>query len=318
MKYTMLRKFTFKNKNFEVVRDSKLLCTVKTEPSKEYKNRYEYINIFTFLPSQIWYAVFYRVKFSNIFDREYTCSVEPDPNLAQGYLIYLTDNKTMDKRLFAQLIYQLVGTNDYLYTIVIGQKLYQVRSSDLMNRHLTIVDTMQTNDSSRTFYPETLFEVLDSFSKSTEKYHILINDYKCQYAYLAIVVLFYLHECTKHKSWITMTGKKLFGVFLIYLCLNNQDSRMSQLQENNFKKFLNKILIKQNQIDYKYTYIMCFVLSSLLSLNNTSDNNFHLYLIIYADVVWIIRTFLFCSLLMRLFNCDGIKPELFTSIKDSF
>lgn len=60
---------------------------------------------------------------------------------------------------------------------------------------------------------------------------------------------------------------------------------MSQLQENNFKKFLNKILIKQNQIDYKYTYIMCFVLSSLLSLNNTSDNNFHLYLIIYADVV---------------------------------
>ncbi|CAF3653876.1 unnamed protein product [Adineta steineri] len=95
----------------------------------------------------------------------------------------------------AQLSYEVCSYNNYLYTIIIGRKLYKVRSCDLKDRRLTIVDAIQSNDSSTINCPKTLFQVIDSFTKSNKKYHVTINDTKWQYIYLAITILLDLHEC---------------------------------------------------------------------------------------------------------------------------
>ncbi|CAF0854995.1 unnamed protein product [Rotaria sp. Silwood1] len=184
MKYTITRTFSLKNEKFEIACDIKPLCTVKASPSKEYKDRYN-------------------VKFSNAingFTGEKICIVEPDPSQPQSYLIFLNNDETNETSLFGQLSYQLCSYDNYFYTIVIGQKLYQVRSRDLKDRRLTIVDRLQSNDSSFIYCPETLFQVLDSFSKSNKKYHVIIKDKKCQYGYLAIIILLYLHECKQNIS----------------------------------------------------------------------------------------------------------------------
>ncbi|CAF2620148.1 unnamed protein product [Rotaria sp. Silwood2] len=184
MKYTITRTFSLKNDKFEVACDLKPLCTVKASLSKEYKDRYN-------------------VKFSNeikVFTGDKICIVEPNPSQPQSYLIFLNNDQTNEKILFGQLSYQLYSYDNYLYTIVIGQKLYQVRSCDLKDRRLTIVDRFQSNDSSVIHCPETLFQVLDSFSKSNKTYHVIIKDKKWQYGYLAIIILLYLHECKRNIS----------------------------------------------------------------------------------------------------------------------
>ncbi|CAF4369792.1 unnamed protein product, partial [Rotaria sp. Silwood2] len=43
-------------------------------------------------------------------------------------------------------------------------------------------------------YPETLFQVIDSFSKTTKKYHVNIHKKEWQLGYLAITILLHLHE----------------------------------------------------------------------------------------------------------------------------
>jgi hypothetical protein len=137
----------------------------------------------------------YSIKLSNPINKyigEDICIVEPDPKQSHSYIIYLKNDK---KTLFGQLFYQFCGYNNYLYTIIIGEKLYQVRSSDLKDRRLTIIDTVQSNN-----YPKTLFQVVDSFLKSNKNYHVTINDEKCQYGYLAIVILLDLHECKRNIS----------------------------------------------------------------------------------------------------------------------
>jgi len=135
------------------------------------------------------------MKLSNPINKyigEDICIVEPDPKQSHSYIIYLKNDK---KTLFGQLSYQFCGYNNYLYSIIIGEKLYRVRSSDLENGLLTIIDTAKSNDR-----PKTLFEVVDSFSKLNEKYHVTINEKKWQYGYLAIVILLDLHERKRNVS----------------------------------------------------------------------------------------------------------------------
>jgi hypothetical protein len=90
-------------------------------------------------------------------------------------------------------MYKYIGYNNNLYTIIVGQKLYQVRSCDLKDRRLAIVDTVQS------YSPETLFEVTDPFSKSNKKYHVIINDKESQCGYLAFVILLDLHEFKRNN-----------------------------------------------------------------------------------------------------------------------
>ncbi len=41
MKYTITRTFSLKNEKFQIICDSKSLCTAKATPSKEYKGQYK-------------------------------------------------------------------------------------------------------------------------------------------------------------------------------------------------------------------------------------------------------------------------------------
>ncbi len=126
--------------------------------------------------------------------------MEPDPNNARNYFIYIQTNESNEKTLFGQLGYELCSYDNYLYTIVIGRKLYKVRSCDLKDRRLAIIDLIEQNNSSqseissRNLSPETLFQVIDSFSKTNKNYHVTINDKEKQLGYLAIVILLDLHE----------------------------------------------------------------------------------------------------------------------------
>lgn len=143
------------------------------------------------------------INISSKSDEDEFCVVEPDPNTPQTYIIY-TENADSNKRnSFGRLSYELCGYNNYLYTLVIGRKLYQVRSCDLKNRCLAIIDILEQNNSAkRDQYstlqcPETLFQVIDSFSKSNKTYHVTINDKEVQLGYLAIAILLDLHECKR-------------------------------------------------------------------------------------------------------------------------
>ena len=128
------------------------------------------------------------------------CIVDPDPDKPQNYLIYSTENQSSKKTLFGQLFYQFCNYDNYIYTIIIGQKLYQVKSSDLKHRRLVIIDVIQPNNSSnenentRLSCPETLFQVTDSFSKSNQQYHVNVHDKEWPLGYLAITILLHLHE----------------------------------------------------------------------------------------------------------------------------
>jgi hypothetical protein len=137
---------------------------------------------------------FYSLRFSNLID-ECFCIVESDPNVLHSYLIYSINNQTDEKILFGRLSYEISHyDNDYTYTIIIGQKLYRVRSSDLKYCRLTIIDTIQMNGN----YSETLFELIDSFSKSNDKYHVIIHDKEWPLGYLALTILLHLHESQRN------------------------------------------------------------------------------------------------------------------------
>ena len=133
MKYTIKRTFALRNKKFEIIRDSKTLCTAKATSSKEHQGRYH-------------------IKLSNLVDKytgDFICLVEPDRNEARKYLIYLQNGRTEEKILFGQLMYQPCGYNNDLYRIIIRQRLYRIRSSDLKDRRLTITDAFQSTNASR-------------------------------------------------------------------------------------------------------------------------------------------------------------------------
>ncbi len=137
----------------------------------------------------------------NKYNGENSCTVEPDPECSKSYCIYLKNDKKKDEKILAgQLCYRPCGYNNYLYTIVIGQKLYEVQSCDLKNRGLTILDTIKSNNSSTMNYAKTLFQVIDTFSKSNKKYHLTINDKQRQYVYLAITILLDLHERKQNST----------------------------------------------------------------------------------------------------------------------
>ena len=125
------------------------------------------------------------------------CVIEPDSKTPRNYLIYKKNDKLNTKSLFGRLSYEFSHNNDYLYTFLIGEKLYRVRSYDLRNRRLTIIGTIEFNSpvQSNENSPETLFEVIDLFSESTKVYHVTVNDKKEHLGYLAIVILLDLHEC---------------------------------------------------------------------------------------------------------------------------
>ncbi|CAF2748936.1 unnamed protein product [Rotaria sp. Silwood2] len=164
---------------------SKTVYAVKATPSKEHKGQF---NV------QISNPI------SKYINNEY-CVIEPDSKTPRNYLIYIVNDESNKKTLFGQLFYEICIYNNCLYTIVIGRKLYKVRSSDLKDRRLAIIDTFEQNNPSKldqypTFQcPQILFQVIDTFSKSNKAYHVTINDKEQHLGYLAIVILLDLHEC---------------------------------------------------------------------------------------------------------------------------
>ncbi|CAF4231795.1 unnamed protein product, partial [Adineta steineri] len=178
MKYIIKRKSSFQNKKFEISCDSKQLCTAKVTPCQKYNGQYNII----------------LSNSNNKSMEENSCIIEPNSKYPRSYFIHLINKETNQIIRSAQLSYEVCSYNNYLYTIIIGRKLYKVRSCDLKDRRLTIVDAIQSNDSSTINCPKTLFQVIDSFTKSNKKYHVTINDTKWQYIYLAITILLDLHE----------------------------------------------------------------------------------------------------------------------------
>ena len=131
------------------------------------------------------------------------CLVEPDPKALRTYRIYVESADSDEKLLFGQLSYQLCSANNYLYNLIIGNKLYHVRSCDLKDRRLAIIDTVPAAAVSP-FHPYpalccplTLFQVIDSFCESNQVYRVNIDNREIQLGYLAIVILLDLHECNR-------------------------------------------------------------------------------------------------------------------------
>ena len=129
-----------------------------------------------------------------------SCIVKSDENYPKNYLIYSVDDQLNKIKLFGQLQYELCGSNNYLYTIIIGQKSYKVRSTDLKYRRLVITDTIESNTDEviRLNYPEILYQVIDSFARSNQTYHVNIHDKEWPLGYLAITILLHLHESQRN------------------------------------------------------------------------------------------------------------------------
>ncbi|CAF1964677.1 unnamed protein product [Rotaria magnacalcarata] len=184
MKYIITRQFSFRRKTFAISSNSELVSIAKAASSDRYKDQFN-------------------VQLSNLSNQlaeSGSCIVEPDENQLGNYLIYSINNRTNEKKLFGQLFYQLINFDHYIYRIIIGQKLYEVRSLDLRNRHLTIIDTFNSNSlSNRNSIttlnrPAVLLKLHDSFSKINDKYHVNIHDNEWPLGYLAITILLHLHE----------------------------------------------------------------------------------------------------------------------------
>ena len=124
-------------------------------------------------------------------------SIVPIVGRPPSYRIYSMNNQSNTRSLFGQLSYQWCGLNDYLFTITIGDSVYRVRSSDLKFRRLVLVDTSDIDQSSRFLCSKSLFQVNNTFSRSTTKYHVTIDDTQSTYGYLIIVMLLHLHECER-------------------------------------------------------------------------------------------------------------------------
>lgn len=160
---------------------------------------------YTFIFAFLLTSVKLSTPLSKRFGEE-SCSIEPHPTIPRNYLIHVINEKTNEKVLFGQVCYELCSYDNYLYTIIIGRKLYKVRSCDLKDRRLAIIDTFDSNNYSQTNSytpiqcPETLFQVIDSFSKANKSYHVTINDREKQIGYLGIIILLSLHECKRAES----------------------------------------------------------------------------------------------------------------------
>jgi len=174
--------------------------------SKQYLQNNTKVNtskiLFFYLSSSV-ILLLYSLKLSNLYNEsmgECSCIVEPYENESHHYSIYSINDQSNEKILFGQLLYE-IHNSDNVYTIIIGQKLYKVRSSDLKNRRLTIIDTIDSNiDEIRTLnYPEILFQLMDSFSKSNQKYHVNIHNKEWPLGYLAITILLHLHESQRNN-----------------------------------------------------------------------------------------------------------------------
>ena len=126
--------------------------------------------------------------------------MEPDSNNLQSYQIYIDHGTSDGRRLFGRFSYKFCDYEDYLYTIIIHDKLYNVRSTDLKHRRLAIVDTFYAQDPStsdqhpRLVRPKTLLQVTEPISKATEAYHVTMLETDEPFGYLAIVLLLDLHE----------------------------------------------------------------------------------------------------------------------------
>ena len=129
-----------------------------------------------------------------------SCVVETSKNEPSEYLIYSVDHQSDKKKFFGKLRHQFCRYNNYHYTITIGEKLYEVRSSDLRYRQLTIIDTIESNNTSDANkytlrkYPKTLLQVTDSFPTISKKYHVTIHNEEWALGYLVITLLLHLHE----------------------------------------------------------------------------------------------------------------------------
>ena len=121
---------------------------------------------------------------------KYSCTVESDPQSAHRYLIQSINHQTGKKSLFGQLSYRITSREN-IYKIIIGQKSYDVKSSDLQHCYLTMIDPYNTDGSTR---PKTLFQLNDIFSKSNETYHMNIHQKEWPLGYVAMTILLYLHE----------------------------------------------------------------------------------------------------------------------------
>ena len=95
----------------------------------------------------------------------------------------------MQKFSLVGLLYEILGYNSS-YTIVIGQRLYKARSSDLKDRRLAIIDTIKSTSN----HPEILFLLIDSLSKSSKIYHVTVHDKEWSSGYLVMMILLHWHE----------------------------------------------------------------------------------------------------------------------------
>lgn len=136
------------------------------------------------------------------FEFGQSVSVESDPKYRQTYRIFLVENRTEAKQLFGFLQYQINPDQSYIYKISIEKKSYQFESRDLRNRRLSIVDSFCSESSTPSHQhfqcPNTLFQVADLFSKTTDTYHVTIDDRQIQMGFLAMVILLDLHECHRN------------------------------------------------------------------------------------------------------------------------
>ncbi|CAF1311648.1 unnamed protein product [Rotaria sordida] len=73
----------------------------------------------------------------------------------------------------SQFLYQIYNYDNYLYTIIIQDKLYNIRVSNLKNHQLTIIDKIQQQSN---YCSDILFQLTNLFSKfSNQIYHLYIN-----------------------------------------------------------------------------------------------------------------------------------------------
>ena len=119
------------------------------------------------------------------------CRVAIDENHLGNYFIYFENPKTNQRIPFGQLNWKMSDLDENLYSIRLGEKIYQLTSSDLRNRRLTIVDMNKNSDR---FHPENLLQVNDLFSKSNKILHLTINDEEQAFGYLSIVILLHILE----------------------------------------------------------------------------------------------------------------------------
>ena len=125
---------------------------------------------------------------------ENSCLVEPNPERQRHYLIYLRNDDTKEMTLVAGFDFQPYGYDNYLYTLSMTGRRYQVQSVDLRNRNLILTEALQFNSSSPSMYPQTLYQVNEAFTNETKTYHLTIHDDERQYIFLAITILLHLHE----------------------------------------------------------------------------------------------------------------------------